>query len=394
MAELCVVLPRVLSKSSILAILAALIAFAGCGGVPSSGSSSTSSDPSTAAPTIALSAQPSSVTAGTTVTLTWTSTNAAAVTIDNGIGTVATSGTRNVSPTATTTYTATASGSNGSATAKSSTTVTVNPPAVGSPTITLTATPASIASGGSSTLTWTSTNATSVTIDNGIGAVALNSSASVKPSLTTTYTATASNGGTPVVSSATVTVTNSPPPSSVSVPTWHGDNARSGLNANETILTPANVAPGKFGRLFSYLVDGYIYAQPLYVSNLTVNGAQHNVVFVATEYDSVYAFDADDVSVGKLWQTSLLAAGETPLAGGNPQPWIGITATPAIDMSSNTMYVVSAQKTASSGTFQITRSEHPHRPGEVGQSGGDSGICTQHLDPTRNGPTHVSRQAA
>jgi hypothetical protein len=113
------------------------------------------------------------------------------------------------------------------------------------------------------------------------------------------------------------------------------------------------VAPGKFGRLFSYLVDGYIYAQPLYVSNLTINGAQHNVVFVATEYDSVYAFDADDVSVGKLWQTSLLAAGETPLSGGNPKPWIGITATPAIDLSTNTMYVVSEQKTASGNNFRL-----------------------------------------
>ena len=109
MAELCVVLPRVLSKSSILAILAALIAFAGCGGVPSSSSSSTSSDPSTAAPTIALSAQPSSVTAGTTVTLTWTAKNATAVSIDNGIGTVALTGSMNITPTATTTYTATAS---------------------------------------------------------------------------------------------------------------------------------------------------------------------------------------------------------------------------------------------------------------------------------------------
>ncbi len=323
--------------------------------MPSSSSSSTSSDPSTAAPTIALSAQPGSVSAGTSVTLSWTATNATSVSIDNGIGTVALTGSMNVAPTATTTYTATASSA--SASAKSSTTITVTTSPVSTPTITLTATPASIASGGSSTLTWTSTNATSVTIDNGIGTVALNSSASspltVKPSVTTTYTATASNGGTPVVSSATVTVTNPPPPSSVSVPTWHGDNARSGLNANETILTPTNVASGKFGRLFSYLVDGYIYAQPLYVSNLTINGAKHNVVFVATEYDSVYAFDADDSSVGQLWKTPLLQAGETPLAGGNPKPWIGVTATPAIDMSSSTMYVVSAQKTASGNNFRL-----------------------------------------
>lgn len=347
MAELHVVLSRVFWKSSILVVFTILIAFAGCSGVPSSSSSTSSSD--TATPTISFSAQPVSVTAGTKVTLTWNASNATAVSIDNGIGTVALTGTMQVTPTATTTYTATATGANAST--KSSTTVTVTP--VGALAIQLTATPASIASGGSSTLTWTSTNATSVTIDNGIGTVAANGSTTVKPTSSTTYTATASNGGTPVVSSATVRVTNGPPPSSVSIPTWHGDNARSGLNANETTLAPTNVASGKFGRLFSYLVDGYIYAQPLYVSSLTINGAQHNVVFVATEYDSVYAFDADDNSVGQLWKTSLLASGETPLSGGNPQPWIGVTATPAIDLSSNTMYVVSEQKTASGGAFKL-----------------------------------------
>ncbi len=168
-------------------------------------------------------------------------------------------------------------------------------------------------------------------IDNGIGTVSANSSKSVSPSVSTTYTATASNGTTTVSSSATVTVTNPPPPSSVSVPTWHGDNARSGLNANETILTPTNVASGKFGRLFSYLVDGYIYAQPLYVSNLTINGAQHNVVFVATEYDSVYAFDADDSSVGQLWKTSLCWPGRNSTVRWKSPAWIGVTATPAID---------------------------------------------------------------
>ncbi len=351
MAELQAVLPRFLCKVSILGVAAVLVASSGCGGVPAAGSSTTT-NPSTGAPAVQLSAQPLSVSAGTSVTLTWTSTNATGVAIDNGVGTVTAKGSTPVKPAATTTYTATAT--NGSASATSSVTVTVTtspPPAA--PTIQLTATPASITSSGSSTLTWTSTNATSVIIDNGIGTVAANSSKSVSPSVSTTYTATASNGTSTASSSATVTVTNPPPPSSVSVPTWHGDNARSGLNANETILTPTNVASGKFGRLFSYLVDGYIYAQPLYVSNLTINGAQHNVVFVATEYDSVYAFDADDSSVGQLWKTSLLQAGETPLAGGNPKPWIGITATPAIDMSSSTIYVVSEQKTASGNNFRL-----------------------------------------
>src|SRR5882672_10391688 len=82
--------------------------------------------------------------------------------------------------------------------------------------------------------------------------------------------------------------------STVNVPTWHMDNGRSGLNNQETQLTPASVNASGFGKLFSYIVDGYSYAQPLYMSNLRINSASHNVVFVATEMTSVYAFDADN----------------------------------------------------------------------------------------------------
>jgi len=87
--------------------------------------------------------------------------------------------------------------------------------------------------------------------------------------------------------SATVTVTGA------NIPIWHGDNQRSGLNPNEGILTTANVTPQSFGKLFSYFVDDYIYAQPLYVSNLTINRSAHNVVFAVTQNDSAYAFDVD-----------------------------------------------------------------------------------------------------
>ena len=95
--------------------------------------------------------------------------------------------------------------------------------------------------------------------------------------------------------------------------TWHFDAQRSGLNPGEQTLAPSNVTPQTFGKLFSYLVDGYVYGEPLLVSGLTVNGATHNVVFVATENDSVYAFDADNYGAGTpLWQVSLLQSGETP----------------------------------------------------------------------------------
>ena len=138
------------------------------------------------------------------------------------------------------------------------------------------------------------------------------------------------------------------------VTTWHFDNNRSGWNSGEATLTPQNVNPQSFGKLFSYLVDGYVYAQPLVVSNLTVNGATHNVVFVATEKDSVYAFDADQVGNGKpLWSTSLIMTGETPITNASIQPYLGVTSTPVIDPTTNTMYVVSTQNTPTGGTFRL-----------------------------------------
>src|SRR5437660_12502439 len=80
-------------------------------------------------------------------------------------------------------------------------------------------------------------------------------------------------------------------PANVDVLTWHNDNSLSGLNNQEEILTPANVSSTNFGRLYTYPVDGYAYAQPLYKSNLTFrDGNTYNVVFAATEHDSLYAF--------------------------------------------------------------------------------------------------------
>src|SRR6266852_5342567 len=105
-----------------------------------------------------------------------------------------------------------------------------------------------------------------------------------------------------------------PAAAQVNVTTNRYNSQRTGVNNNETILTPANVNPISFGKLFSQSVDGYIFAQPLYVSNVTIGGAVHNVVYVATEHDSVYAFDADSSTGGNaqpLWRTSFLSAGVT-----------------------------------------------------------------------------------
>src|SRR6266849_2926103 len=80
---------------------------------------------------------------------------------------------------------------------------------------------------------------------------------------------------------------------SVNVTTWHNDSGHTGQNLQETILTPLNVNPSKFGKLFSYPVDGQLYAQPLYVQGVTINSTVHNVVYAATENDTVYDFESD-----------------------------------------------------------------------------------------------------
>jgi hypothetical protein len=134
---------------------------------------------------------------------------------------------------------------------------------------------------------------------------------------------------------------------------------RSGINNQELVLTPAKVStPGAFGLLFRCQVDGYAYAQPLYVPNLSINGAMHNVVVVATEMDSVYAFDADANlnPCVPLWHTSLVPPGSQALMTPSPAmpnvtivPWIGITGTPVIDANSKTLYVAAASTSSNSG---------------------------------------------
>ena len=148
----------------------------------------------------------------------------------------------------------------------------------------------------------------------------------------------------------------------VSVTTWRNDTQRDGQNLNETTLNLSNVNTNQFGLLFSQPVDGYVYAQPLYLPNITIGGQAHNVVFVATEHDSVYAFDADTNGGSNgfpLWFASLLttAHGAAPgattvsseILGTDIYPETGITGTPVIDPSSGTLYVVS--KTLEGSTF-------------------------------------------
>jgi hypothetical protein len=139
--------------------------------------------------------------------------------------------------------------------------------------------------------------------------------------------------------------------------TYHYDNMRTGQNLSEKTLTPRNVHPSTFGKLFSLGVDGKVDAQPLYVANLAIAGSgRHNVVFVATEHNSAYAFDAD--SGKQYWRVSLSINGETTSdirRCGQVDPEIGITATPVIDLKAGphgTIYLVAMTKDTSEKYYQ------------------------------------------
>ena len=146
-----------------------------------------------------------------------------------------------------------------------------------------------------------------------------------------------------------------PPPSTVEVLTYHNDVARTGQNLEEKILTLGNVNSNQFGKVGFIPVDGLVDAEPLYISNLTVSGHSHNVLFVATEHDSVYAFDAN--TLAQLWHVTVLGANETPSDNRSCDqviPETGITSTPVIAFNEGrrVMYLVAMSKDNNGNYFQ------------------------------------------
>ena len=150
--------------------------------------------------------------------------------------------------------------------------------------------------------------------------------------------------------------------------TYHNDLSRDGANSREYALSPANVASASFGKLFSCTVDGAISAQPLWVANLHVGGETRNVVFVATQHDGLFAFDADTSPCLRLWFVNLLDGSHGGTSGertvpsgpsgnlvgggvGDITPEVGVTGTPVIDPASRTLYVVSKSVNAAGTTF-------------------------------------------
>jgi len=173
------------------------------------------------------------------------------------------------------------------------------------------------------------------------------------------YTAPASAGSHTVLASSVADSTKSDSASIAvtdlsGVFTYHNNLARDGTNVQEYALTPQTVNPVTFGKLFSCALDGVARAQPLWMPNLQIGGAKHNVVLVATEHDSAYAFDADASPCSQIWQVNLLDAAHGGIAGETPVPsaavnvsgtseW-GVTGTPVIDPASATLYVASTSE--------------------------------------------------
>lgn len=154
----------------------------------------------------------------------------------------------------------------------------------------------------------------------------------------------------------------------VAVTTYQYDNSRSGANTHESILTPSNVNVSRFGKLAVFSVQGFVYAQPLYVPNLVISGTAHNTLFVATEHDQVYAFDVNNRQ--QLWhanflmsifpQTVISAVSSSDVNCDDLVPEIGITGTPVIDVTTNTLYVVAKTKEYNTQTHLTTFYQRVH----------------------------------
>jgi Bacterial Ig-like domain (group 2) len=301
-----------------------------------------------------------------TTTVTWSSSNTATATISNTSGT---NGLASAVANGTTTIQATLGSVQGSTlltvTAVSLQVIVVSPqnPSIADNGATQAFTATGHYSDGTTqnltgSATWTSSNGSVASVN----ASGLATSATLGSGVNAGFTSIqAAMGSTKGISILSVTNHTSNSIGFAGVFTQHNDISRTGQNLNESILTPANVNTATFGKLFSQAVDGYIYAQPLYVPNVTIAGGTHNVIYVATEGDSVYAFDADSntgTNGGLLWHASLIdtAHGAAPgattvniqaeLGSGCTDlvPQVGITSTPVIDPSSGTMYAEAKSK--------------------------------------------------
>ncbi len=333
----------------------------------SGGTSNTASATVNVVPTASLSANPTVVASSGSAALSWSSANATSCTASGGwTGALGTSGSQSTGAlTSTTSYSLSCSGAGGTS-APTSATVTV---ASGSVSISPTIAALTLSQAQQFTATVPGGGAASWTVDGisgGNSSVGLiNSSGLYMPGTAVgAHTIVATSGAnSSQTASAQVYVTDL-----TGVLTYHNDIARQGANTQEYALSTSSVSTGSFSKLFSCTLDGAVYAQPLWVAGIVINGTTHNIVFVATAHDSLYAFDADSSPCVTLWSVSLIDtqhganAGETTVpsgpsgnlvgsGGGDITPEVGVVGTPVIDPNAQILYVVSKSVSADQSTF-------------------------------------------
>jgi hypothetical protein len=369
------------------------------------GASSTVSVSVNVVPTAVLTANPAVVPAGSAAVLSWRSSNATACTASGAwSGAKPTSGTQSTGAlSAPTSYSMTCHGAGGASNTATVTvvsgTVSVSP-AVAALTLWQTEQYTATVPGGGA-VTWTVDGVAGGNA--AVGSIAASGLYSPGTAAGAHFIGATSVAYPSLAGTATAAVTDLG-----GVYTYHNDLARDGANEQEYALTPSSVSGGNFGKLFSCAVDGALYGQPLWVAGLTIGGAQHNVVFVATEHDSLFAFDADAIPCAALWSVSLIdgahggAGGETPVPAGSTgylvgrgvgdlAPEVGVTGTPVIDPASNTLYVVSKSVSANQTAFfqrlhaidLATGNERPGAPATIVGTypGSGDGTSTVVFDP-------------
>ncbi len=355
--------------AKISSLLTVSLILANCSGVSTSTSPAGSTNP--AAPTISAQPANESVATGQTATFSVTASGTAPLSYQWQKGTTAISGANSVTyttPAATSAdsgskFSVVVSNAAGSITSNAAT-LTVTATAV-APAITQQPASVTVTAGQTATFSVIATGTDPLTYQWLQGTTTITGATSA--SYTTPATTTANSGtqykvvvsnsaGNTTSNTATLTV-NATPPATTEVLTYHNDIARTGQNLNETTLTTSNVTSAKFGKLGFYPVDGLVDAEPLYASNVAVpSNGTHNVLVVATEHDSVYAFDADSGTT--LWHVSMLKTGETTSDNrgcGQVTPEIGVTSTPVIDRTqgpNGAIYVVAMSKDSSSNYHQ------------------------------------------
>ncbi len=316
----------------------------------------TVTQPPPASPTLNFTVSPASVVSGGSATFSWSTTNAISCTASGSwSGTKATSGTASTGAlNAAASYTLTCTGASGTTPANNTVTVSITNTAAFLVTpriapLTLSQSQqftAAVPGGGAVSWSVDAIPGGNTTVGT-VSATGLYAPPAMPGlhSILATSVADATKAGT-----ATAAVTDL-----AGVYTYHNDLARTGGNLQEYALSPATVSSGNFGKRWSCPVDGEIYAQPLYLANLPIGGGVHNVVFLVTQHDTAYAFDADDPSCVTYWKetlvigTTVVPITYNDLGGCNDITEFGITGTPVIDPTGQTLYFVAATK--EHGTF-------------------------------------------